>query len=111
MYNRGIFLSRAFLYTLKHTSPYVECIQSETSGVYLRMLLTILVLSCGLKLKGIPLKSSIFWEITLYSPLKRSRRFGGTYCLHLQGRISRAGYRYEIRWQTKESAGRKFRII
>jgi hypothetical protein len=36
------------------------------------------------------LKSTIFWGITLYNPLKVNRRFGGTYRLHLQGRkISR----------------------
>jgi hypothetical protein len=31
-------------------------------------------------------KSSIFWNITPYSPLKVNRNFGGTYLLHLQGR-------------------------
>jgi hypothetical protein len=38
------------------------------------------------------LKSTIFWDITPYSPLKVNRRFWGTYRLHLQGRriISRA---------------------
>jgi hypothetical protein len=36
-------------------------------------------------------KSSIFWDITPCSPFKANRRFGGTYCLHFQGRrISRA---------------------
>jgi hypothetical protein len=36
------------------------------------------------------MKSSIFWDITPYSPLKVNRRFGGTCCLHLQSRrISR----------------------
>jgi hypothetical protein len=29
------------------------------------------------------------------SPLKANRRFGGTYQLQLQGRISRARYQYE----------------
>jgi hypothetical protein len=32
------------------------------------------------------IKSTIFWDITPCSPLKVSRRFGGTYHLHLQGR-------------------------
>jgi hypothetical protein len=37
------------------------------------------------------MKSTVFWDITLCSPLKVNRRFGGTYRLHLQGRrISRA---------------------
>jgi hypothetical protein len=27
----------------------------------------------------------IFWDITPCSPMKLNRRFGGTYCLHLQG--------------------------
>jgi hypothetical protein len=31
------------------------------------------------------MKSSIFWDITPCSPLKVNRRFGGIYCLHLQG--------------------------
>jgi hypothetical protein len=31
------------------------------------------------------MKSSVFWNITPYSPLKVSRRFGGTYRFHLQG--------------------------
>jgi hypothetical protein len=32
------------------------------------------------------MKSSIFWDITPYSPLKVNRRLGGTCRLHLQGR-------------------------
>jgi hypothetical protein len=35
------------------------------------------------------LKSFIFWDITLWSPLKVNQSFGGTLSLHLQGqRIS-----------------------
>jgi hypothetical protein len=38
------------------------------------------------------LKSSVPWDITPCNPLKVSRRLGGTYRLHLQGRrISQAG--------------------
>jgi hypothetical protein len=37
-------------------------------------------------LTALVMKSSIFWNKTLCSSLKLSRRFGGTYCLHLQGR-------------------------
>jgi hypothetical protein len=37
------------------------------------------------------MKSATFWDITLCSPLKVTRRFGGTYRLHLQGqRMSQA---------------------
>jgi hypothetical protein len=37
------------------------------------------------------MKGTIFWDIMLCSALKVNRRFGGTYCLDLQGRrISRA---------------------
>jgi hypothetical protein len=44
------------------------------------------------------LRSSVFWDITLCSPLKVNRRFGGTYRLHLQGRgISRARNQRESR--------------
>jgi hypothetical protein len=32
------------------------------------------------------LKSTVFWDITPCCPLKVNRRFGGTYCLNLQGR-------------------------
>jgi hypothetical protein len=28
-------------------------------------------------------KSSVFWDITLCSPVKANRHLGGTYCLHL----------------------------
>jgi hypothetical protein len=35
------------------------------------------------------LKSIIFWNMTLCSPLSFSRCFGGTYRLHLQGRRNR----------------------
>jgi hypothetical protein len=45
-------------------------------------------------------KSTIFWDITLYSPLRVNRRFGWTYCFHLQGRISQARYQYESRLST-----------
>jgi hypothetical protein len=33
------------------------------------------------------MKSTIFWDITMCSPLKASQRFGGTYRHHLQGWI------------------------
>jgi hypothetical protein len=43
------------------------------------------------------MKSTIFWYIKQYSPLKVNRRFGGTYLLHIHSRIrSQRG----IRWQT-----------
>jgi hypothetical protein len=32
------------------------------------------------------LKSSVFWDTNPWSPVIFNRRFGGTYCLHLQGR-------------------------
>jgi hypothetical protein len=49
------------------------------------------------------LKSSIYWDITLCSPLKVSRRFRGTYRSLLQGRMSRARYEHESRWQAETS--------
>jgi hypothetical protein len=46
------------------------------------------------------MKSSTFRTITLCSPLKVNRYFGGTCSLHLQGqRISQARNQREIRWQ------------
>jgi hypothetical protein len=42
-------------------------------------------------------ESTIFWDTTPCSPLKVIRRFGGTYRLHLQGRISRARNQRESR--------------
>jgi hypothetical protein len=50
------------------------------------------------------LKSTIFWDITHCSPLKVSRRFGGTCLLHSQGRICRARYQHESRCQAEYSA-------
>jgi hypothetical protein len=42
-------------------------------------------------LTAVVVKSSIFWDIMLCSPLKLNRRFGGTCHLHLQDRrISQA---------------------
>jgi hypothetical protein len=37
-------------------------------------------------LTAVVMKSTIFWDMTLCSPLKINRRFGRTYRLHLQGR-------------------------
>jgi hypothetical protein len=37
-------------------------------------------------LTAVVVKSSIFWDITPYSPSNVNRHFGGTCCLHLQGR-------------------------
>jgi hypothetical protein len=51
------------------------------------------------------MKSSVFWDIGPCSPLKVNRRFGGTYRLHLQGRISQARYQREIRWQVECQKG------
>jgi hypothetical protein len=45
------------------------------------------------------LKSIFFWDMTLCSALSGTRRFGGTYRLHLQGR--------RIVEQTSEQAGGK----
>jgi hypothetical protein len=35
---------------------------------------------------AVVMRSTIFWDITPCSPLSVNRRFGGAYCLHLQGR-------------------------
>jgi hypothetical protein len=45
------------------------------------------------------MKSFIFWDMTPYSALSCTRRFGGTYRLHLQG--------LRIVQQTSEQAGGK----
>jgi hypothetical protein len=48
------------------------------------------------------LKSTIFWNITQYNPLRVNLHFGETYHLHLQGRrISRAKNQRESRWQAE----------
>jgi hypothetical protein len=52
-------------------------------------------------LTAVVMKSGIFWDIKPCSPLKENLRFGATYRLHLQGRISRARYQRESRWQTE----------
>jgi hypothetical protein len=41
-------------------------------------------------------KLNILWDVTLCSPLKVNRHFGGTYGLHLQGRVSRGSYQQEL---------------
>jgi hypothetical protein len=49
-------------------------------------------------LKHVVMKSTIFWDITLCTPLEVNRRFGGTYHLYLQlEKMSRARYRRESR--------------
>jgi hypothetical protein len=50
-------------------------------------------------LTAVVMKSTIFWDITPCSPLKVGWRFGATYRLHSQGRISRAKEQRESRWQ------------
>jgi hypothetical protein len=55
---------------------------------------------------GVPtavvMKSTVFWNITLCSPLKVNPRFRGTYRLHLQGiKISSARKEHEWRWQAE----------
>jgi hypothetical protein len=59
------------------------------------------ILSVGSEvLTAVAMKTTIFWPITPCSPLKVSRRFRGTYRLHLQGqRISRARNQRESRRQ------------
>jgi hypothetical protein len=53
-------------------------------------------------LTAVAMKTVIFWNITECSPLKVNRRFGGTYCLLLQGRrISRARNKPESRCQAE----------
>jgi hypothetical protein len=32
------------------------------------------------------MKRNVFWDLTLYNPVDVHRRFGGTYCSHIQGR-------------------------
>jgi hypothetical protein len=50
-------------------------------------------------LTEVVMKSTIFWDITPCSPLKVNQRFGGTYRLQLQGRISQATCQSESRCQ------------
>jgi hypothetical protein len=59
-------------------------------------------------LTAVVMKSTVFWDITLCSPLKVNRRFGGTYCIHLQcWSISRAKYKCENRWQAEPWLSRR----
>jgi hypothetical protein len=52
---------------------------------------------------AVVMKSSVFWDITPYSPLKVNRRFRGTYWIHLQGgRISREKNQRESGWQAED---------
>jgi hypothetical protein len=52
-------------------------------------------------LTTVVMQSTIFCDTAPCSPLKVNRGFGGTYRLHLQGRISRARYQRESRWQAR----------
>jgi hypothetical protein len=45
--------------------------------------------------------SSIFWDITPCSPLKVSRRFGGTYRLHIYGLLNRVRNQSEGSWHAE----------
>jgi hypothetical protein len=48
------------------------------------------------------MKSVVFWDIMPCSPLKVSRRFGGTYHLYLQSqRINQAKNQRQCRWQAE----------
>jgi hypothetical protein len=52
------------------------------------------------------MKSSIFWDITLCSPVKVNRSLEGTRHFHLQGRrISQARNQRESRWQAEPAVG------
>jgi hypothetical protein len=35
----------------------------------------------------VAVKSTAFWDISTFNPIELHRRFGGTYCLHLQGEV------------------------
>jgi hypothetical protein len=49
-----------------------------------------MLMSVGFEvLTTVVMKRTVFWDIISCSPLKVNRRFGGTYHLHLEGRISR----------------------
>jgi hypothetical protein len=50
-------------------------------------------------LTAVVMKSNIIWDITTWMQLKVNQNFRETYRLHLEGQISRAGYRYESRCQ------------
>jgi hypothetical protein len=53
-------------------------------------------------LTAVVMKSSIFWDITPYNPLKVNCRFGGSCRLYLHGRrISQARNQRESRWKVK----------
>jgi hypothetical protein len=56
-------------------------------------------------LTAVVIKSIIFWDMTLCSPLSFNRRFSGTYRLHLQGRRNRFS-----KIQQAQMAGRIIRL-
>jgi hypothetical protein len=56
-----------------------------------------IIVLIDLRVSAAVMKSSIFWTITSCISLKVTRRFGGTYRLHLEGRkISQAGDQREV---------------
>jgi hypothetical protein len=55
-------------------------------------------------LSAVTMKRTIFWDVTLCSPVDVHQRFGGTYCLHLQGqKVSTA----RSRWWAEGTTCRK----
>jgi hypothetical protein len=63
-------------------------------------------------LTAVVMKSTIFWDITPCSPLSVNRRFGGTYRIHLQGRIiCRARNQRESRWPCQLTFRRNIALI
>jgi hypothetical protein len=81
--------------------PHQLISSPETDQYHLHIFVKLTLLYVGFEvLTAVVMGSTIFWDITQCSPLNVNRRFGGAYCLHLQGRISRARYQRESRWHS-----------
>jgi hypothetical protein len=62
----------------------------------LKALATVIALVRFEVLTAVAMKSSIFWDISLCSPLNVNRRFGGTCRFHLQGNQHKAGSKQSL---------------
>jgi hypothetical protein len=66
------------------------------------MFLQVLIEDVGFEVfTAVVMKSIVFWDMTPCSPLSCTRRFGGTYRLHLQDRRISSANQRASRWQAR----------
>jgi hypothetical protein len=58
-----------------------------------------------LLLTAVTMKSSVFWDVTVYSPVKVHRLFGGTCYLHHPGSKNKSNKKPTRNWHQAEEDG------